>query len=441
MVGGGSVATRRVEALRQAGAEVRVVAMAVDPALRRRDDVVVQERPYRDGDLDDVDLVLVCVDEPTLGPRIAAEARRRRLPVHVADVPALCDFVFPALHRDGPVQVAISTSGMGPALAGRLRDRVAAALPHRLGEAASAFGALREEVRRVDPGPDASRRRMSGLKAAGTALAWRELVDLDVAAQLDRYRAGRPARPQPRVQLVGAGPGDPGLLTVAARDALAQADLVLADRSCSPQILALVRGDLRIARKFKGRGPKGQEELQTWMLEAALAGRRVVRLKAGDPFLFGRGLEEVRFLAEHGIEAEVLPGVTSAFAGPAAAGIPVTTRGVADRVVVMTGQGRDGREVDPLDFREDQTLVMLMAVSRLPELVRRLQEIGWPPDWPAAAVMHATWASQRAVEAPLSELPRVAEEAGIAAPAVIVVGRVVDLARWPKAPIPLAAAG
>ena len=441
VVGGGGVASRRVDALRLAGAQVRVVASAIDPVLRARADVAFEERPYADGDLEGVDLVLVCVDEATLGPRVADEARRRRLPVHVADVPDLCDFVFPAVHRDGPVQIAVSTAGMGPALAGRLRDRIAAALPDRLGHAVSAFGDLRARIRRADPSHEASRRRMKWLRAAGRALAWEELAELDAPAQVERYRAGLAARSRPRVQLVGAGPGRPDLLTVAARNALEQADLVLADRICSPQILALVRGDLRIARKFKGRGQKAQDELQTWMLEAALAGRRVVRLKAGDPFLFGRGLEEVRFLAEHGIEAEVVPGITSAFAGPAAAGIPVTTRGVADRVLVMTGHGTDGRQVEPPSFREDQTLVMLMAVSRLPELVERLQDLGWPPDWPAAAVMHATWATQRSVEAPIGELARAAEEACIQAPAVIVVGRVVDLARWSRAVAPLAQAG
>lgn len=244
-----------------------------------------------------------------------------------------------------------------------------------------------------------------------------------------------------RVKLVGAGPGDPELLTVAAWRALQEADLVLADRICSPAILDLVRGDLRIARKFRGRCQAAQEELQEWMLEAARAGRTVVRLKAGDPFLFGRGLEEVRFLAEHGIQAEVIPGITSAFAGPAAAGIPVTTRGAADRVLVMTGHGSDGRQVEVPDFREDLTLVLLMAVSRLDSLVEALQDAGWPEDWPAAAVMHATWATQRSVEAPLSELPWAAEAAGIAAPAVIVLGRVVDLARWARHVEPLGAVG
>jgi uroporphyrin-III C-methyltransferase len=436
VVGGGAISARRVRSLLAAGAQVHVVAPLLNAEIRsrvRKGEITAEKRPFADADLADAHLVLAAIDDSQESERIAHVCRARGIPVHVADRPPLCDFIFPALHREGPVQIAVSTGGMGPALAARIRDRIAISLPADLGPATRRFGDLRAAIRKVDPEDAASERRMDWLKRKGRSLplsVLARLKDADLAALVAEYRE-RPATPsvqRPRVQLVGAGPGDPRLLTLAALDALAEADLVLADRLVPLAIRKLARGEVRVAKKTPGQSETAQAELHRWMLEGATAGLHVVRLKCGDPYLFGRGAEEVAFLAGHGIEAEVIPGISSALAGPAAAGIPVTARHLADRVVVVTGHGHGGRAVDFPSFREDQTTVVLMGLGRLDALVEAMLATGAPADWPAAIVCDATHPGQRSLTAPLSLLPSRAREAGLTPPGVVIIGRVVECA-------------
>jgi uroporphyrin-III C-methyltransferase len=213
-------------------------------------------------------------------------------------------------------------------------------------------------------------------------------------------------------------------MTVAARDAIQRADLVIADRICSPAILDLVEGELRVARKYPGRAAEAQAELNRWVLEGVRAGKRVVRLKCGDPFVFGRGGEELRFLAERGVTADVIPGVSSALAAPMAAGIPVTHRGLANRVTVMTAVARGGAPLRPPAFDPDATVVVLMGVRRLPDLVQEMLAAGYPASLPVAIVERGTWSAQRTTTATLATVVQTAAEAGVAAPATIVVGEV-----------------
>lgn len=428
IIGGGKVARDRVESLRPTGARITILSPELRPDLQAAAAAgelrwIPQRWAARWLESLAPDMVLAAITDEVASEDIAARCRAARIPVNVADQPARCDFWFASVHRDGPLQIAVSTSGAGPALAGRLRRELAGSLPPVLGEALRRFGALRAAVRAADPAPSASPRRMRWLKAAGQRLPWSALAELDVAAMVQRYRGGRAPAPG-RVTLVGAGPGDPRLMTIAAREALASADLVLCDRLVPPAIRALVGGELRIARKRPGRADAAQAELNAWMLAAARAGQRVVRLKCGDPFVFGRGGEEVTLLEDAGVAVEVIPGVSAALAAPLLANIPATCRGVADRVVISTGRGAGGGDVPPPDFREETTAIFLMSVGRLPSLVTGLLAAGWPPDWPAAAIERASHPEQRTLRAPLSALCALAAEEGLAAPAVIVVGQV-----------------
>lgn len=455
VVGGGKVAAGRVKLALDATAHVHVVAPTLGAELRprlARGELAWTEGTFAPEHLDGVDLVLSCLDDLDESAVIAALARARRIPVNCADHPPLCDFWFASVHRDGPLQIALSTNGQGPALGARLVRELVDALPDGIGGAIEAFGRLRQRVREVTPTADAGPRRMAWLTDLARRWTWEDLAALDdatIAALAGTYAAGAPAPdgpPRPaesarrgRVRLVGAGPGDPRLLTVAAREALETADLVLADRLVSPEILDLVQGELRIARKLAGRAQEAQDELDAWTIEAAQAGRDVVRLKCGDPFVFGRGGEELVALAAHGLDAEVIPGVSSALAAPLVAGIPTTMRGYADRLLVLTATGRDLARPEPPAFDAGTTYVFLMGVHKLDALVADLVGAGFPPSWPAAIVASATRPEQRSARSTLADLPALAAAEGFAAPATIVIGRVVDALA--EAAAPLAAVG
>ncbi|MEM1029152.1 MAG: uroporphyrinogen-III C-methyltransferase [Myxococcota bacterium] len=227
-----------------------------------------------------------------------------------------------------------------------------------------------------------------------------------------------------RISLIGAGPGDPDLLTVRAWRRLQNADVVIADRLVPPALLAVCPGEIRVARKPRGRAEAGQRELEAWTLTAARAGRDVVRLKTGDPFVFGRASEEVDAFTAAGFAVEVVPGLSSVTAAPVAAGIPLTMRGVADRFTVITGQGRDGRWVAPPPFCADETLVLLMGVGRAEVIADQLMAHAWPAETPVAIVERATHADERLTRTNLQNLGATVHRKEIRAPAVFIVGAV-----------------
>ena len=236
-----------------------------------------------------------------------------------------------------------------------------------------------------------------------------------------------PSSTGPRITLVGAGPGDPDLLTLAAVRALSTADLVIADRLIPPEMLSLVQGELKIAGKRPGCAEPAQQEIYEWVAQGVQAHKHVVRLKIGDPFLFGRGGEEIMEYRALGVEPQVVPGVSSAFAGPLLASIPVTHRGVANQVYVCTGYGREGDRPYLAPFYPNQTAVFLMAVGRLAELCFNLQQVGYPPTTPVAIVEKASTPRQRTLVGSLTSIVGLAEQEKAAAPAIIVVGEVVHV--------------
>ena len=247
---------------------------------------------------------------------------------------------------------------------------------------------------------------------------------LSRATRLDASSLGK-------LSLVGSGPGDPDLLTVQALRLLEEASLVVADRLISEDILKLIKCELRIAEKKPGCAEPAQQQIYEWVEEALREGRSVVRLKIGDPLLFGRGGEEILYFRRMGVEAIVAPGISSSYCAPSAAGIPLTHRGVSNQVLISTGYGKDSSEVDLPPFVKDRTVVLLMAVGRIADIAAKMmsERLAYPGDTPVAIVENATTPKQRTLTATLETIGRVAEESKAKAPAAIIVGDVVDVLR------------
>lgn len=264
-----------------------------------------------------------------------------------------------------------------------------------------------------------------------------QLSTTDIVNLLDQYRQGdgylsissdtsvpiAPAR-KGSITLVGAGPGHPDLLTQAALHAINTADLVLADKLIPAEILALVprRTELYIARKFPGNAERAQEELQSRGLAALSQGKRVIRLKQGDPYIFGRGGEEYLFFKNHGFDVSVIPGLTSALVATALTGITATHRSVADQVVICTGTGRRGTLPQPPEYSKSKTVIFLMALHRIEELVGSLVSVGWPDNMPCAVVERASCRDQRVIRTKIKDVARAIEREGSRPPGLLVVG-------------------
>jgi uroporphyrin-III C-methyltransferase / precorrin-2 dehydrogenase / sirohydrochlorin ferrochelatase len=457
VVGGGAVATAKVEGLLPcAPARLVVVAPRASATIARLADTGALEwraRRYRRGDLAGADVAFGASDDRAVNAAVATEARARRVPVLAVDDAPNCDFIAPAVVRRGRLTLAISTNGRSPAMARHVREWLERELPERwdslLEVATRARERLDPEQRRAIP----TQAWQAALAAAAEALA-REDHDLEaaVAALLDHLQPGSSSDPPPAprpvqgggeprdasspaggglVSLVGAGPGDPELLTVRAVERLRRADAVVYDRLIPDRVLALCRPDAELYDVGKVPGCHGQTQadINALLVRLGASGRRVVRLKGGDPYVFGRGGEEALALIEAGIPWEVVPGVSAALAAPAAAGIPVTHRGRAAAVTIATGHcaaGSDDHDWAAL-ARTRGTLVFLMGVGRLERIAEQLLAHGRAPDEPAAVVEWATTPRQRTHTAALADIARVARAAGARAPAVLVVGPTVAL--------------
>jgi len=367
-------------------------------------------------------------EDPEINRQSWEEAEAAGILINVVDRPAQCRFIAPAIVRRDPLLVAISTSGESPFLASALRARIERWLGPEWGPFTALVGNVRRQLRE------------RGASIAEQTRIYRRILNSDVRSLL---RRGRPdsaahlavaiaqagATGAGRVALVGAGPGDPDLLTFKARELLADADYVLHDALISPDTLALCGPDARLedVGKRAGMDNPSQESITARLIELARAGRSVVRLKGGDPFVFGRGGEELADLVQAGIEVVVVPGVTAALAAPAAAGIPVTLRGVASSLAITTAQG--GGSLDRLrDLAlAADTLVVLMPRANLADVAAVLaRAVGGSR--PAAVISNATLADQRSISGPLERIARLADQAAIGTPATLVVGDVVAAA-------------
>jgi uroporphyrin-III C-methyltransferase/precorrin-2 dehydrogenase/sirohydrochlorin ferrochelatase len=436
VVGGGAVAARKAAQLAGAGARVRVVARRIGDAMRamaERGTLEVSACEFEPTALDGMRLVVAATDDRELNRGVAEAARLRAIPVNVADDPELSSFIMPAIVDRSPLIVAIGTFGAAPVLARMVKARIEAMLPARLGRLAAIMGGARAAVARAITNP-ASRRRLWERVVAGPvatrALAGDEAGATRLLAE-EMRRTAAAAPPAGEVYIVGAGPGDPNLLTLRALQLMQQADVVLHDRLVSAEILALVRREAEVldAGKRCGDHLLRQSEINQLMIAKAREGKRVLRLKGGDPSIFGRMGEELEALAAAGIPYQVVPGITAASGCAAYAGIPLTHRDYSSQCVLVTAHGRDGAKEPDWQFlaRCGQTLVFYMSRFEAGSICRKLVDRGLPPATGAALIADGTRVTQEVIAATVATLPGLLAGRYIDAPALIIVGEVARL--------------
>ncbi|HWW20001.1 MAG TPA: siroheme synthase CysG [Steroidobacteraceae bacterium] len=437
VVGGGAMAARKVELLLKAQARVRVVAPRLHPELALfRDAGRIEHLPlaFEPQHFSDVAFAIAATDSRAVNQAVASTGAARGVFVNVVDDAIGSSAVMPALVDRSPIIVAIGTAGQSPTLARRLRAQLEAMLPERLGELARWAGAVRERVRKGLP--DADRRRhfwdqlfagnLASLVLAGRVRDADQLLEQQLQHACADTLAGRG-----EVYLIGAGPGDPDLLTLRALQLMQQADVVLYDRLVSAAVLDRVRRDARRidVGKQSGRHRVTQDRIHSLLLEHARQGLRVARLKGGDPFIFGRGGEEIDLLQRAGIPVIVVPGVTAALGAAASAQVPLTQRGLAPSVTFVTATGEGASELNWAALSApSQTIVFYMGVAQLPRIVEHLHAHGAPADRPVAIVERATLPDQRVVAGSLGNIVEMAQRAQVAAPALLIVGEVASRA-------------
>ena len=436
VVGGGEVALRKVLLLARSGAAITLVAPQVHPELQERaaaGKMQLAVREFVPDDLNGARLVIVATSRRAVNRWIASLSEARNIPVNVVDDREASRFIVPAIVDRDPVLVAISTAGTSPVLARRLRERLEAVIPKKIGELAVWLRTLRHGARRRLRNTDERRRFFENIVDGAAA---RRFIEGDapgaqrLAQQLLATTASSP-RAAGDVTLVGAGPGDPELLTLKALRALQDADVILHDRLVPETLLDLSRRDAARISVGKAAGSIGssQQEINALLIEHALQGKRVVRLKGGDPFIFGRGGEELEALSQANIPFSVIPGVTAASGCAAYAGIPLTHRDHAHSVTFVTGHvDKDGREPDWRALGQaGMTAVFYMGLARLEHIAARLIEHGASPNLPAAIIAQGTLQDQRVIKGTLSTLPGLTRHSSVQSPALLLVGEVVSL--------------
>jgi uroporphyrin-III C-methyltransferase/precorrin-2 dehydrogenase/sirohydrochlorin ferrochelatase len=441
IVGGGAVAARKAGLLAGCGAKVAVVApelgeaLAAEAAAGRIEYIPAR---FEASHLAGAALAVAATDDRSVNVAVSQAAKARGIPVNVVDTPELCSFIFPSVVDRSPMLVAVSTGGASPVLARLVRAKLETMLPAAYGRLAELAHDLRDRVKRHFADP--AQRRIFWEKMLGGTFA--DLVLAGKGKEAERYfeqqiAATKDEPPRGEVYLVGAGPGNPDLLTFRALRLMQQADVVVHDHLVSPAIVELCRRDAQriYVGKERNNHTLRQEEINALLVKLAKAGKRVLRLKGGDPFIFGRGGEEIETLSAHGISFEVVPGITAAAGVASYAGIPLTHRDYAHACVFVTGHLKDGTM--DLDWdalaRPQQTIVFYMGLHGLPMLCRELVAHGLPDTTPAAIVQQGTTQRQRILIGTLASLPQQAQDAQLKPPTLIIVGEVVRLhekLRW-----------
>ena len=434
VVGGGEIALRKARLLADAGAALRVVAPEVDGQLAARAGAGRDEvlgRGYQPSDLDGCRLVIAATDDSVLNAQVSADAQARSLPVNVVDAPALCTVIFPAIVDRSPLVVAVSSGGDAPVLARLIRARLEAWIPAAYGELAGLAARFRDKVKALYP--DVNQRRGFWEDVFQGPIAERQLAGQGSEAErlLQAKVEGAAVQQGGEVYLVGAGPGDPDLLTFRALRLMQQADVVLYDRLVAPAIIEMCRRDAERIYVGKRRADHAvpQEQINRLLVDLARQGKRVLRLKGGDPFIFGRGGEEIEELAEEGIPFQVVPGITAASGCSAYGGIPLTHRDYAQSVRFVTGHLKDGTSNLPWDdlVAPAQTLVFYMGLVGLPTICAELIRHGRAASTPAALVQQGTTRNQRVFTGTLADLPELVARHEVHAPTLVIVGEVVQL--------------
>jgi len=436
VIGGGDVAARKVAMLLHSGGKVTVVAPRLCDSLKAHADknviTHVQAR-FSPEHLDHAVIVIAATDDRAANQHVSEVAKAQRIPVNVVDDPEFCSFIMPSVIDRSPVIVAVSTGGSSPVLARLLRARLETLIPGSYGRLAALAERFRGKVKQhfTEPG----QRRIFWEKTfqgpiAEMVFAGREEQATQALEQAITAEAAD-THPQGEVYLVGGGPGNPDLLTFRALRLMQQADVIVYDNLVTPQVLDLTRRDAdRIfVGKQRANHAMRQEEINELLVKLAKEGKRVLRLKGGDPFIFGRGGEEIETLSANGIPFQVVPGITAASGVASYAGIPLTHRDYAQACVFVTGHLKDGTM--DLDWemlaRPSQTVVIYMGLLGLPVLCQQLVAHGLTPSTPAAIVQQGTTPSQRVVTGTLESLPQLATDAQLKPPTLIIVGKVVSL--------------
>lgn len=434
VVGGGEIALRKARLLADAGGTLRVVSPDVVSELRELVEQGAGElllRGYQAEDLKGVSLVIAATDDVPLNAQISEQAQALGIPVNVVDAPALCSVIFPAIVDRSPLIVAVSSGGDAPVLARLIRAKIETWIPATYGQLAGLAKIFRTQVKNLFP--DVQQRRVF----------WEDVFQGPVAESAFAGKLGEARRlledkingaaPQAlgEVYLVGAGPGDPDLLTFRALRLMQQADVVLYDRLVAPAIVELCRRDAERIYVGKRRADHAvpQEQINQRLIDLAKAGKRVLRLKGGDPFIFGRGGEEIEQLAAHGIPFQVVPGITAASGCSAYAGIPLTHRDHAQSVRFVTGHLKDGSADLPWQelVASSQTLVFYMGLVGLPTICQQLVAHGRAASTPAALIQQGTTENQRVFTGTLANLPDLVAQHEVHAPTLVIVGEVVLL--------------
>ncbi|HEY5700563.1 MAG TPA: siroheme synthase CysG [Gammaproteobacteria bacterium] len=436
IVGGGEIAFRKAVLLLRAGAHLTVVAPEIGPDLGRlleAGEIDYEQRAFSPGDLDGRILVVAATDDAALNETVSDLAQKRALPVNVVDQTELCSFIMPSIVDRSPVIVAISTGGASPVLARLMRARLETLIPVSFGQLAALARDFREQVKARFASPTRRRRfwehvldgPIAEMMFAGRESAARRALHEELTASTDALPLTG------EVYLVGAGPGDPDLLTSRAIRLMQKADVIVHDRLVSDAVLELARRDApRIyAGKSRSNHTIPQESINQLLVRLAKEGKRVLRLKGGDPFIFGRGGEEIDSLADEGIPFQIVPGITAASGCAAYAGIPLTHRDYAQSCVFVTGHLKDGNI--NLDWealaKPQQTIVVYMGLVGLPTICQELVKRGLAPDLPAALIEQGTKPHQRIFTGTLTSLPDIVERADVRAPTLTIIGEVVKL--------------
>jgi len=433
VIGGGEIAARKIAFLRRAGAHVQVVAKRLEPLLQQLADAQSLHwlaTEFDESQLDAVFLVIAATNDSALNRRVFDAANARHRLVNVVDDQPLCSFIFPSIVDRSPLLVAISSGGNAPVLARLLREKIEALLPGNLGRMAEVAGRWRTRIKAFRRTTDERRRfwenafrgRFASLMAAGDEPAAEKALEAELA---------QPGSSGGEIILVGAGPGDAGLLTLRGLQVIQQADVVFYDHLVSDAVLELVRRDAEkvCVGKRAGSHAVAQHDTNRMLVDAAREGKTVVRLKGGDPFIFGRGGEELQAAAEAGIPFQVVPGVTAASGATAYAGIPLTHRDFAQSVTFVTGHYK--ADSAPFDWSQlaqsRQTLAIYMGTMKAAEISEQLMTHGRDKTTPVAVISRGTRADQHVATGTLEQLEELAKAAPM--PALLVVGEVVGLHR------------
>ena len=438
VVGAGEVAVRKASLVLKAGGTVEVVSpqccAAMTQLVAENDALSYRNSAYIATDLDGAQLVIAATDHREVNEAVSADAHQANVLVNVVDQPNLCSFILPAVIDRSPVVVAVSSGGNSPVLARTIRTKLESLIPSAYGKLAELVGEFREDAKKRFSSINERRHFWESVLEGPVA----ELVfagDMDKAKQMlgEQFASGQDSVKQRvgEVYLVGGGPGDPDLLTFRALRLMQKSDVILYDRLVAPEIVDLCRRDARRIYVGKARDKHSvpQQDINQMLVDLARQGHRVCRLKGGDPFIFGRGGEEIDLLSQCDIPFQVVPGITAASGCASYAGIPLTHRDYSQSVQFITGHLQSGaKELDWSGLvRERQTLVFYMGLLGLAKICQRLIEHGMPTETPIAMVERGTTPEQKVYVGTLKSMPERIKQIHVKPPTLIIVGEVVKL--------------